>query len=102
MKQSRPRSVTSKMIPLIALSVTLGLTASYSQAQTDDFTKALEARVAARWDFEAERKRTLLDKERFTSFLAGTGAPTHRYRIMAGTAVLQTGNSSCLTRVTAQ
>ena len=91
MNKSRTRSVIYLMIPLIAVSVILGLTASYGHAQTDDFTKALEARVAARWDYEAERKKTLLDKDRFTVFLAGTGAPINRDRIMSGTAVFANG-----------
>ena len=65
----------------------LGLTASYSHAQDNDFTNALEARVAARWDYEAERQKTLLDKDKFTVFLAGTGSPTNRNRLMSGTAV---------------
>ena len=69
----------------------LGLTASYSHAQDNDFTNALEARVAARWDYEAERQKTLLDKDKFTVFLAGTGSPTNRNRLMSGTAVFANG-----------
>ena len=91
MNKSRTRPVIYLMIPLIAVSVILGLTASYGHAQTEDFTKALEARVAARWDYEAERKKTLLDKDRFTVFLAGTGSPTNRNRLMSGTAVFASG-----------
>ena len=91
MNQFHSRSVISKTIGPFALSIILGLTPSYSHAQTDEFTKALEARVAARWDFEAEREKTLLDKERFTVFLAGTGSPTNRNRIMSGTAVFANG-----------
>ena len=75
MNQFRTRSIISKVTPLFALSMVLGLAPSHSHAQSDEFTKALEARVAARWDFEAERKKALLDKERFTVFLAGTGSP---------------------------
>ena len=69
MKQSLTRSIVSKTIAKIALSVILGLTASYSHAQTDDFTKALEARVAARWDFEAERKKDTVGQRKVHRFL---------------------------------
>ena len=91
MKRSRTRSIISNMTPKIALIAILVLTASYSHAQTDDFTKALEASVAARWDFQAERKETLLDRDRFTVFLAGTGAPINRDRNMSGIAIFANG-----------
>jgi ribonuclease Z len=73
------------------LSLVLCSTGVANAQEEGDDLKALEARVAARWDFEAERERTLLDKERFTVFLAGTGAPTKRDRLMAGTAVFANG-----------
>ena len=34
----------------------------------DEFNKALKDRVAARWDYEVERKKTLLDKEKIHRF----------------------------------
>ena len=91
MKQFLTQSIKSKVPSLIAILAFIVLTSGYSYAQTAEFTKALEERVAARWDYEAERKEALLDEDNFTVFLAGTGSPTNRNRLMSGIAVFANG-----------
>ena len=82
-----------KTISTIAVSACLGLTSLFGHAASygSDFDKALKDRVAARWNYEAARKKALLDKEKMTVFLAGTGSPTNRNRLMSGTAVFANG-----------
>jgi ribonuclease Z len=81
---------------MVAMGLALGLTAGYSHAASNDAAveatyDALEAKIAAGWDALAAREEQLLDKDRFTVVLCGTGTPINRDRANACTAVFVNG-----------